>query len=90
MKWNVFRTTAKSVKTLKALGVTHILNAAYDPTGKGNFIYVETNEEYFKKRNFNVKYLGTRAPDTMRFKINKFFPEVLEFMSDAVESGGTE
>jgi len=81
--------TVKQTKVLKSLKVTHILNAAYDKTGKGNFIYVQTNEEYFQTRNFPVVYKGIRAPDTMRFKINRHFDEAIEFIHEAISSGGT-
>lgn len=82
------RTTAKNTDELTKLGVTHIINCAYDPTGKGNFIYVDTNEDYYIKRDFQCVYLGVRAADTARFNISKFFYDVADFIDSAIKDNG--
>ncbi|XP_037048044.1 dual specificity protein phosphatase 3-like [Bradysia coprophila] len=81
-------TTAKNTEVLTKLGVTHIINCAYDPTGKGNFIYVDTNEDYYIQRDFKCIYLGVRAADTARFNISKFFYSVADFIDNAIKDNG--
>lgn len=83
-----YRTSGKDIALLTKLGVTHIVNCAYDPTGKGNFIYVDTNEEYYTKRDFNCGYLGVRAMDTARFNLSKFFDDVANFIENATKANG--
>lgn len=49
---------------------------------------MDTNEDYYIKRDFKCVYLGVRAADTARFNISKFFYDVADFIDQAIKENG--
>ncbi|KAJ8023766.1 Dual specificity protein phosphatase 3 [Holothuria leucospilota] len=76
------RSPALNKTLLKKLGVTHVLNSA---EGK-KFMHVDTNAEYYK--DLDIKYLGLQCSDFYTTKISEHFDTAVDFIDEALSSGG--
>ncbi|XP_046709164.1 dual specificity protein phosphatase 13-like isoform X4 [Silurus meridionalis] len=71
---------AKDKSLLKALNISHVLNAAH---GKYN---VNTGESFY--RGTNITYHGVEAFDTPSFDISSFFYSAAEFIKSTLSTPG--
>lgn len=69
--------TALEREGLRALGITHVLNAA-----EGKFNNVLTGAEYYS--DMNIKYLGVEADDKPTFNISQYFSCTTQFIHEAL------
>ena len=77
------RGAARNTYYLKKLGVTHVLNTAEGTQRNGT---VNTNQAYYKP--FDIKYKGLKLLDVAQTNISLHFPEVAEFIDEALAGGG--
>lgn len=77
-----FREAARNVKYLKAIGITHLLNAAEGD----KFGMVNTNADYYKDS--GIKYLGLQLKDLPIVSISKFVHQAADFIEEGLNSGG--
>merc|ERR1711971_385678 len=73
---------ARNTFYLKRLGVTHVLNTA---EGNRNGT-VNTNQAYYSP--FDIKYKGLKLLDVPQQNISLHFPEVAQFIDEALAEGG--
>lgn len=67
----------KNPQVLRQLGITHVLNMAYEIKGNPELV----NDK-------NIKYKKISADDSHRYNIRQDFEEAFAFMDDAVASNG--
>ncbi|XP_066519042.1 dual specificity phosphatase 29-like [Hoplias malabaricus] len=70
--------TAKDLKLLKDLGVTHIVNAADGPS------HIHTGADFYTHSHTHIQYHGVEAPDSRDFNIAHFFDSTAHFIHTAV------
>ena len=73
---------AKDRQELSAVGITHILNAAYGH----RFHQVNTGPDFYAED--GITFLGIRAMDTAGFKMDDHFKAAAQFISQALENNG--
>ncbi|XP_035211266.1 dual specificity protein phosphatase 3-like [Stegodyphus dumicola] len=78
----LFRGSARRKEFLKAVGITHVLNTA---DGKA-FGQVNTGADYYADS--NIKYMGLDLIDVPRTRIIDYFGTGINFIDQAVNSGG--
>jgi len=69
---------------LGKLGVTHVLNAAEGRREKNGT--VDTNKEYYEP--WGITYKGIQLVDVPQTNIAIYFSDVVDFIDDALETGG--
>lgn len=73
---------AKDISGLKAIGVTHVLNAAQ---GK-KFNQIDTNPEFYQEA--GITFLGIPAVDIMTFKMAPHHSKGADFIKEALDAKG--
>ncbi|WAR11407.1 DUS3-like protein [Mya arenaria] len=73
---------AKDPDKLQELGVTHVINCA---CGK-KYNMIDTSQDYFQAS--GIKFHGIAATDIMTFKMTPHFEAAVNFLKEALESGG--
>ncbi|KAG8238854.1 hypothetical protein J437_LFUL018679 [Ladona fulva] len=80
----IWRQTALDIKTLKNIGITHVLNASEgSETYKG---FVNTGASYYSSA--GIKYKGFPAYDNLSYDLSQHFSDAAEFIDDALKSHG--
>ncbi|ODN06111.1 Dual specificity phosphatase DUPD1 [Orchesella cincta] len=81
---------AKDIDTLRQLGITHVLNAAYVPSRTHYHSYgiVNTDHDWYAVRNFNCEFLGVESLDYPQFDLSRFFEDAADFIDSACCSKG--
>ena len=76
--------TAKSLKTLKDLGITHVLNAAWGTNEDLGF--VDTQASTYEP--LGMKFLGIQAKDLSDFNLSSHFNRAADFIESGLSSNG--
>jgi dual specificity phosphatase 3 len=71
---------------LRALGVTHVLNAAQKANCQDPGYYVNTSAEYYRR--FGIEYLGVPATDSLSFDLSQYFEKAASFIDTALHTDG--
>ncbi|CAH1249571.1 DUSP3 [Branchiostoma lanceolatum] len=83
---NIFvgdESSARNVHRLRALGVTHVLNAA---EGKSPFMHVQTGPEFYE--GVGIDYHGVRASDFEQYNLMQHFEEAAKYIHKAIDEEG--
>ena len=81
----VARGAARNASYLRRLGVTHVLNTAEGNERIRNGT-VNTSQAYYSP--YDIKYKGLKLLDVAQQNISLHFPEVAEFIDEALAGGG--
>jgi len=76
---------ARNASYLRRLGVTHVLNTAEGNERIRNGT-VNTSQAYYSP--YDIKYKGLKLLDVAQQNISLHFPEVAEFIDEALAGGG--
>ena len=82
---DVSRGAARNASYLRRLGVTHVLNTAEGNERIRNGT-VNTSQAYYSP--YDIKYKGLKLLDVAQQNISLHFPEVAEFIDEALAGGG--
>lgn len=84
------RFAAKDIDTLKRLGITHVLNAAFVSSRTHYYDHgiVDTDPDWYSSRNYEVEFLGIDAIDNPEFDLSQFFEDAADFIDGARSTNG--
>jgi len=71
---------------LRALGITHVLNAAQKEVGQEPGYYVNTSPQYYRR--VGIEFLGIPATDSISFNLSPYFEKAASFIDSALHTNG--
>ncbi|TRY59777.1 hypothetical protein DNTS_027182 [Danionella cerebrum] len=74
--------TARDLKFLSSVGITHIVNAAHGAH------HIDTGAEFYSE--LSIKYHGVEASDSRDFDITPFLYDAARFIHDALSQHGVK
>ncbi|XP_059481335.1 uncharacterized protein LOC132200128 [Neocloeon triangulifer] len=81
--------TALCTQQLRALGITHVLNASQKDPRPGvqePGYYVNTTAQYYRR--VGIEFLGVPATDSLSFDISQYFQDAASFIDSALHTNG--
>ncbi|XP_065347793.1 uncharacterized protein LOC135944630 isoform X1 [Cloeon dipterum] len=80
--------TALCTQQLRAIGITHVLNASQKDSRPGQEpgYYVNTTAQYYRRA--DIEFLGVPATDSLSFDISQYFNDAAAFIDSALRIGG--
>ncbi|CAB3381737.1 Hypothetical predicted protein [Cloeon dipterum] len=80
--------TALCTQQLRAIGITHVLNASQKDSRPGQEpgYYVNTTAQYYRRA--GIEFLGVPATDSLSFDISQYFNDASAFIDSALRIGG--